>query len=524
MPGSSGLLIRSTNELGPAARRERYFTAGVVVGVNTLVHTCRVDVDATLPDGSKNFLEGVGYAAQTPPNVGDRVMLGYSNSSPHSYFVTGIQAGGSTSQGNITIVGGVQYIQKSGDTYQAKDGVILAPGSGVTITRSGNTFTFASVSSLVIGTSPISGGTAGRLLFEGTGNVLQESANLTWDNTNNKLTIITVSTATNMCALFRKTASTSTDAKAAIQCELQSSVALAAGAATGISFAIAGSSGTPLYVSAILGGYDTNATSGQIQFWTGMDTGSGTSYSQKMLLSREGNLSFSPATGGYGLRVATVTTSGITPAAGNTGALVYESGALKFSNGSTWVTLPTSTVTLPKGSIMLRAEDGKIVNASGTAATLSDFLHTDFATFYGPGVKFPNAGDNSLWYCIPLPRNIAATHNATIRLFWYRPGGPAQAVGFAPWDVFWQVSLRAVAGATSFPGTMDTANTQTSSPDDGSALLKTDIAISAHDGGFASGKMLFIRVRRNGGDASDTADSPAVDPVLQGLEIQYDQA
>jgi hypothetical protein len=43
--------------------------------------------------------------------------------------------------------------------------------------------------SLAIGTTPITSGTIGRVLFEGTGNVLQQSANLFWDNTNNRLGI-----------------------------------------------------------------------------------------------------------------------------------------------------------------------------------------------------------------------------------------------------------------------------------------------------------------------------------------------
>jgi hypothetical protein len=40
---------------------------------------------------------------------------------------------------------------------------------------------------LSVGTTPIASGTIGRVLFEGTGNVLQESANLFWDNTNIRL-------------------------------------------------------------------------------------------------------------------------------------------------------------------------------------------------------------------------------------------------------------------------------------------------------------------------------------------------
>jgi hypothetical protein len=42
---------------------------------------------------------------------------------------------------------------------------------------------------LTIGTTPIASGTIGRVLFQGTGNVLQQSANLFWDSTNNRLGI-----------------------------------------------------------------------------------------------------------------------------------------------------------------------------------------------------------------------------------------------------------------------------------------------------------------------------------------------
>ena len=46
---------------------------------------------------------------------------------------------------------------------------------------------------LDVGTSPITSGTVGRILFQGTGNVLQQSANLFWDNTNGRLGIGTSS-------------------------------------------------------------------------------------------------------------------------------------------------------------------------------------------------------------------------------------------------------------------------------------------------------------------------------------------
>jgi len=45
---------------------------------------------------------------------------------------------------------------------------------------------------LTVGTTPIASGTIGRVLFQGTGNVLQQSANLFWDDTNGRLGVNTV--------------------------------------------------------------------------------------------------------------------------------------------------------------------------------------------------------------------------------------------------------------------------------------------------------------------------------------------
>ena len=56
----------------------------------------------------------------------------------------------------------------------------------------------AGASGITIGTTAITSGTVGRVLFEGTGNVVQESANLFWDNTNNRLGIGTSSPTTSL--------------------------------------------------------------------------------------------------------------------------------------------------------------------------------------------------------------------------------------------------------------------------------------------------------------------------------------
>jgi len=72
--------------------------------------------------------------------------------------------------------------------------------------------TFTISTGITIGTTAITSGTVGRVLFEGTGNVVQESANLFWDNTNGRLGIGTstpsvafhVSTSANTTAIFQQ--------------------------------------------------------------------------------------------------------------------------------------------------------------------------------------------------------------------------------------------------------------------------------------------------------------------------------
>jgi len=56
--------------------------------------------------------------------------------------------------------------------------------------------TFSISTGITIGTTAITSGTVGRVLFEGTGNVVSESANLFWDNTNGRLGIGTSSPTT----------------------------------------------------------------------------------------------------------------------------------------------------------------------------------------------------------------------------------------------------------------------------------------------------------------------------------------
>jgi hypothetical protein len=79
-------------------------------------------------------------------------------------------------------IAGVTEIGEAGDKVDGS--VTLVEGSNVTITRSGQSITIASSGGggLTVGSTTIASGTSGRILFEDSSNVLQESSSLYWDN------------------------------------------------------------------------------------------------------------------------------------------------------------------------------------------------------------------------------------------------------------------------------------------------------------------------------------------------------
>jgi hypothetical protein len=79
--------------------------------------------------------------------------------------------------------------------------IYIAEDTNKTYRWDGSTYVEISASaatSLTIGTTPIASGTIGRVLFQGTGNVLQQSSSLFWDSTNNRLGIGTNTPVNNL--------------------------------------------------------------------------------------------------------------------------------------------------------------------------------------------------------------------------------------------------------------------------------------------------------------------------------------
>jgi hypothetical protein len=94
----------------------------------------------------------------------------------------------------------VLEIEKSDSLkYDRLKFVSAGVSAGDVLTYNGTDFEFAAptpgATTLIVNSTPITSGTVGRVLFQGTGNVLQQSANLFWNNTDSRLNIGGVGTA-----------------------------------------------------------------------------------------------------------------------------------------------------------------------------------------------------------------------------------------------------------------------------------------------------------------------------------------
>ena len=105
---------------------------------------------------------------------------------------------GFISKGNSSTEGTFSSYTISATTYQnlptdvRVTGGTYSSGTATFTNNTGGTFNvtgFSTSSSLTVGTTPITSGTVGRILFQGTGDVTQQDSNLFWDNTNKRLGI-----------------------------------------------------------------------------------------------------------------------------------------------------------------------------------------------------------------------------------------------------------------------------------------------------------------------------------------------
>ena len=119
--------------------------------------------------------------------------------------VTNVATAGLISGGPITTTGTITTSMATNRLVgrgTAGIGVMeeITLGTGLSLT--GTTLNATSTTTLAIGTTPITSGTVGRILFEGTGNVLQQSANLFWNNTDARLVLSAVASPTGRLSIL----------------------------------------------------------------------------------------------------------------------------------------------------------------------------------------------------------------------------------------------------------------------------------------------------------------------------------
>jgi hypothetical protein len=148
-------------------------------------------IDINIPSQVKNYANLAGF-----PATGSLKTIFIAEDTNKTYRWTGsayveISASQATAWGAIT-----GTLSSQTDLNTALSGKVPTTR---TLTINGTTQdlsadrTFTISTGITIGTTAITSGTVGRILFEGTGNVVQESANLFWDNTNGRLGIGTSS-------------------------------------------------------------------------------------------------------------------------------------------------------------------------------------------------------------------------------------------------------------------------------------------------------------------------------------------
>jgi hypothetical protein len=175
---------------------------GNTTGANDIIFTQGYRVEGAL---GKGYFEAEGSDESISVNyttTGNTGSLNISDTQLTINYSDGVQSSNIQSDGNIIEIGNsgglIQFVNTgatSGVTIEATTGYPLYINNLITGTsvnslalNANNRLILAPViGGTVIGTSLITSGTTGRLLFEGAGNVFQQDSQLFWDNTNKGL-------------------------------------------------------------------------------------------------------------------------------------------------------------------------------------------------------------------------------------------------------------------------------------------------------------------------------------------------
>jgi hypothetical protein len=165
------------------------------------------------PTGATGHIVVIGYVEYAHANNGKiyvKIMNGWELDELHNVYIS------SPANNNVLTYESSTSLWKN-KTVETALGFTPVPTTR-TLTINGTTQdlsanrTFTIATGLTVGTTPITSGAVGRVLFETTGNVLGESANLFWDNTNSRLGIGTATPAYGLDVLYTSSNGTGNNA------------------------------------------------------------------------------------------------------------------------------------------------------------------------------------------------------------------------------------------------------------------------------------------------------------------------
>jgi hypothetical protein len=141
------------------------------------------------PTGATGHIVVIGYveyAHATQGAIYVKIMNGWELDELHNVSISSVADNNILQYDSATSLWKNESFSTAGIQPTLVSGTNIKTINGTTLLGSGD---IAISTGLTIGTTPITSGTVGRLIFQGTGNVVQQDSNLFWDNTNKRLGI-----------------------------------------------------------------------------------------------------------------------------------------------------------------------------------------------------------------------------------------------------------------------------------------------------------------------------------------------
>jgi len=186
----NALIIGTLDNLDTRAVATHPFTTDTLVDGDTLYLSPTVAGYVTrVKPSAPNHIVYVGKVIRTSPTLGTivyRIQNGYELNEIHDVEITSVANNDLIQYDSASLLWKNRSLLTAGIQPTLVSGTNIKTINSTSLLGSGN---IAISSGLTVGTTAITSGTVGRVLFEGTGNVLQQSAGLSFATANNQLTI-----------------------------------------------------------------------------------------------------------------------------------------------------------------------------------------------------------------------------------------------------------------------------------------------------------------------------------------------